>query len=366
MPPRPLETIVVIGAGHGGHAMAAHLSLGGFCVRFCEMPEFADNLRPAQERGGIELAGALGQGFARPALITTDLAAAIRGASHLFVVTQALGHERVAELCAPHLEENQSIVLFPGSGGTLQFARTLRERGVAHKVYLAETVTLPYTCRLQGPAQVTINNGPAVHEPIAAFPAGDNQAVIETTRAAYPTLAAATHVLEIALYNPNILLHPIGVLFNLGRIEYARGEFWMYKEGFTPSVLKIMHALDAEKMALLRAVDVDPLPYEASYEYRYQGKWADFAAGSSKGPSSADTRYITEDIPIGMVLWASLGRLVGVPTPTADALIHVSSVIHGRDYWQGGRTVEKLGLAGMTAEALVRYLMQGAPGQSPT
>jgi len=362
MPPRSLEEIAVIGAGHGGHAMAAHLSLGGFPVRFCEMPEFADNLRPTQERGGIELTGALGEGFARPTRITTDLAAAIRGASHLFVVTQALGHERVAELCAPHLEAGQSIILFPGSGGTLQFARTLRDRGVAYKVYLAETVTLPYTCRLRGPAQVTINNGPAVHEPVAAFPACDNQAVIETARAAYPTLTAATHVLEVALYNPNILLHPIGVLFNLGRIEYARGEFWMYKEGFTPSVLKIMQALDAEKMALLRALGVDPLSYEASYEYRYQGKWADFAAASSKGPSSANTRYITEDIPIGMVLWASLGRLLGVPIPTAHCLIHISSVIHGTDYWQGGRTVEKLGLAGMKADALVHYLMQGPPG----
>jgi opine dehydrogenase len=359
MPPRSLNEIVVIGAGHGGHAMAAHLSLGGIAVRFCELPEFADNLRPSQEHGGIELTGALGEGLARPVLITTDLSAAIHGASHLFVVTQALGHERVARLCAPHLEAGQSIILFPGSGGTLQFARTLRDQGVAHKVYLAETVTLPYTCRLRGPAQVTINNGPAAHEPVAAFPACDNQAVIETARAAYPTLTTATHVLEVALYNPNILLHPIGVLFNLGRIEYAHGEFWMYKEGFTPSVLKIMHALDAEKMAMLRMVGVDPLPYEASYEYRYQGKWADFAAGSSKGPSSANTRYISEDIPIGMVLWASLG----VPTPTADSLIHVSSVIHGTDYWQGGRTVEKLGLAGMTATDLVHYLMYGTVDQ---
>ncbi len=359
MPPRPLECVVVAGAGNGGHAMAAHLSLSGFPVRLYEMPEFAANLRPAQELGGIELNGTLGEGFARPELITTDVAAAVRGASHIFVVTQALGHERLAELCAPHIEEDQSIVLFPGSGGSLQFARTLRDRGVTQKVYLAETVTLPYTCRLSGPAQVTINNGPAVHEPMATFPAADNDVVLQAAHRAYPSLTAASHVLEAALYNPNILLHPIGVLFNLGRIEYAAGEFWMYKEGFTPSVKQIMHALDAEKMALLRALDVEPMPYEASYEYRYQGKWSDFAAASSKGPFSANTRYISEDIPMGMVLWASLGQLLGVPTPTARALIHISSVIHGTDYWQRGRTMDKLGLAGMTSRELKRYLTEG-------
>lgn len=359
MRPLPLEAIAVIGAGHGGHAMAAHLALAGFPVRLCDMPEFAGNLRFAQERGGIELTGNLGEGIARLEKITADLATAVRGASHLFVVTQALGHEMVAELCAPHLEAGQSVILFPGSGGSLQFARTLQDLGVGHKVYLAETVTLPYTCRVHGPAQVTIRNGPGVHEPVAAFPACDNQEVIEAARVAYPTLAPATHVLEIALYNPNILLHPIGVLFNLGRIEYSQGEFWMYKEGFTPSVLNIMRALDGEKMALLRALDLEPMPYDASYEYRYQGKWADFASGSSKGPSSADTRYITEDIPVGMVLWASLGRLLGVPTPIADSLIHISSAVHGRDYWQGGRTMAKLGLAGMTPDSLVQYLVHG-------
>ena len=63
------------------------------------------------------------------------------------------------------------------------------------------------------------------------------EAVIEATKPAYPMLTPATHVLETALYNANILLHPIGVIFNLGRIEYSQGEFWMYREGFTPSVL---------------------------------------------------------------------------------------------------------------------------------
>jgi opine dehydrogenase len=165
--------------------------------------------------------------------------------------------------------------------------------------------------------------------------------------------------LEVALYNPNILLHPIGVIFNLGRIEYSQGEFWMYKEGFTPSVMKILYALEAEKKALLRGLGLKPVPFEEFYQYRYEKKWEDFATVASKGPSSARTRYLTEDIPIGMVLWASLGDSLGVPTPTARTLIHISSVIHDTDYWQGGRTMQKLGLAEMTLEELQTYLAVG-------
>ena len=359
MPPRSLERIAVIGAGNGGHAMAAHMTLKGFPVHFYEMPRFADNLRPAQEQGGIELTGVVGEGFVRPELLTTDIAEAVKGASHIFVTTQALGHEEVAELSAPHLEENQTVILFPGSGGSLQFAKTLRDAGVTKKVYLAETVTLPYACRLQGPAHINVHHGSAIQDVIAAFPAVDNEAVIETARPAYPNLTATTHALEVALYNPNILLHPIGVIFNLGRIEFSKGEFWMYKEGFTPSVMKLLYSLEEEKMGLLRALGLEPVRFEDFYEYRYREKWADFATVSSKGPFSANTRYIREDIPIGMVLWASLGDMLGVPTPTARALIQVSSVIHDTDYWQGGRTVEKLGLAEMTVEELNSYLMDG-------
>jgi opine dehydrogenase len=60
-----------------------------------------------------------------------------------------------------------------------------------------------------------------------------------------------------------------------------------------------------------------------------------------------------------MVLWASLGGLLGVATPTARAIIHICSEIHDTDYWAQGRTVEKLGLANMSISELVRYLETG-------
>jgi opine dehydrogenase len=128
----------------------------------------------------------------------------------------------------------------------------------------------------------------------------------------------------------------------------------MYKEGFTPSVWKIVKALDEEKMALLRALGLKAITYKEHYQLRYEKPWSDFAAASSKGPFNANTRYITEDVPIGMVLWAS-----GVATPTARAIIHICSEIHDTDYWAQGRTVEKLGLADLDISELLRYLETG-------
>jgi glycerol-3-phosphate dehydrogenase len=48
------------------------------------------------------------------------------------------------------------------------------------------------------------------------------------------------------------------------------------------------------------------------------------------------------DIPMSLVPMASLGEMLGVPTPTIKSLIHLASVIHGRDYWAEGRTAERL------------------------
>ncbi len=359
MHPQPVKTITVIGAGNAGHAMAAHLSLSGYQVRLYELPAFAQNLEPIQAQGGIRLTGVLGEGVAKLALVTDDIRQAVEGASHLFVVTQALAHETVARLAAPYLQEGQTIVLFPGSGGTLEFAQVFRAVGHVPPVFLAETVTLPYACRIKGPAWVNIHAGPGQREVIGVFPARATEAVLENLQTIYPMLTPARHVLEAALYNPNILLHPIGVLFNLGRIEYAQGEFWMYKEGFTPSVMKILRALEQERAQILRILGVEPMPFEAYYRWRYGSDWSEFAAVSSKGPASADTRYIREDIPMGMVLLSSLGRQLGVPTPTADALIHLSSVIHDTDYRAAGRTTAKLGIDHLGPKQLLHFLETG-------
>ena len=358
--PLPPTAIAVIGAGNAGYAMAAHLSLAGYTVRLYEMPAFAHNLDPIRHQGGIRLTGVMGEGLATLDRVTSDIAEAIAGASHIFVVTQAIAHEMIADLCAPHVEPGQTYAIFPGSGGSLIFANRFRAAGVLAGAFLAETVTLPYSCRIREPGWVNIHAGPGVREVIGVFPARTTDAVVENLRIVYPMLAPARHVLEVALYNPNILLHPIGVIFNLGRIEYANGEFWMYREGFTPSVMKILRALESERVALLRKLDVEPMDFEAFYTYRYGDKWENFAAVSSKGPASAATRYISEDIPIGMVLLSSLGTLLDVPTPTADALIHLGSVIHATDYRTPGRTVARLGLDGYSADEIVHYLNDGS------
>ena len=118
----------VLGAGHGGMAMAGHLSMMGVAVNVYNRSE--PRIAPIRLTGGIELSGAV-EGFGPISIATTDIAEAINGIDVLMVVVPANGHRFMAEKVAPHLRDGQIIVLNPGrTGGALEFRHVLKQNGV--------------------------------------------------------------------------------------------------------------------------------------------------------------------------------------------------------------------------------------------
>ncbi|GAI60830.1 unnamed protein product [marine sediment metagenome] len=78
------------------------------------------------------------------------------------------------------------------------------------------------------------------------------------------------------------------------------------------------------------------------------------AVARISGPSLVKSRYITEDIPYGLVPIAKLGRHFNVVTPVIDAVIELASVINQTNYWKEGMSLEELGLATLSTEELGR------------
>jgi len=70
-------------------------------------------------------------------------------------------------------------------------------------------------------------------------------------------------------------------------------------------------------------------------------------------------RYLDEDVPMSLVPIASLGEMLKVPTPTINSVIQLASTLTGIDYWETGRTVERLGLAGLDLRAIRRLVIEG-------
>lgn len=345
------KKIAVVGAGHGGYAMAADLTLAGHEVHFYGSRE-RGNLKPVMRRGGIELTGIAREGFARISRVTTDIAEALEDAGIVMVAVQSLGHEALAELCAPHLEEGQTLVILPGNFGSVLFSSALKEKGISKDIKIAETSAFPYAARrVIGEARVHISQFLPLHT--AAFPASETAVVLNEVKDLYPDLfQPAKNAMEVALSNPNCFHLPICIM-NTAVIEKLSGEFYPYSQGASPSVIKTIEAVWRERGAVLAKLGLtERFPFKWHKEF-FENLTPPQAVIT--GPTNMQHRMITEDCPYILVPLASIGEMIGVPTPITRALITLASEVNGTDYFAEGRNVERLGISGMSIDQLNEF-----------
>jgi opine dehydrogenase len=357
--------IAVLGGGNGAHTVAADLTLKGLSVNMFEMEQFASSMQPVFDTGQIEMIGVAGQGTAKLNRVTTDIAAAIRDVEVIFIILPGFTIAVYARLLAPHLTENQMVVIMPGTFAALEFRQTLRASGNLKEIIVAEVGGLPFATRLVAPGKVQTFHIRAVC-PLAAVPGNQSSVVFDKIAGFYPFVLKKT-VIETGMGHLTPLLHPAGCLLNAGRIERSHGEFYMYEEGMTPSVVRVIEALDQERIQIGKRLGIElPTAVDMMVESAYgpRGTLWESLNGSAgltpvKGPPSLDNRYVTEDIPFGLVAWASLGDAVGVDTPVMDSLVEIGSAIMGQNCWREGRNLKKMGMEGLGPKQIKVFLESG-------
>jgi len=364
-----MPRFAVLGAGHGGTAMAGHLSLMGFDVSLYNRGE--GRLRAIQSAGGLEIladgVSSMPSGFARLETITKNVREAIDGRQILMVVVPASAHRFVAEQIAPHLVDGQMVVLNPGrTGGALETLKVIRDSGCTADVVVAEAQTFIYASRSMNPAQTRVfrlKNS----IPVAALPAHRTPEVVKALRTAFPQFVPGDNVMKTSLDNIGAIFHPAVTVLNAGRIESTNGEFDYYTEGITPAVALILEAMDRERVAVAEALGFRAMSarewlyiaYDAAGRTLHEAMRANRGYDGIKAPKTVYHRYISEDVPMSLVPISSLGQLVEVPTPTIDSIILLASTLHEVDYRAEGRTADSLGLAGMTLKQIRRFILDG-------
>ena len=361
--------IAILGAGHGGCAAAADLTLRGFEVRLqARRPE---RLAAIEDNGGITARG-VQDGLACIAHMTTDIAEAVDGAELIMLVVPSVAHEAYAEALAPLLDADTPVFLNPGhTGGGLHFARALADAGFAGTPRLCETVTLTYISRLEGEAAVGIY-GYTKRLMFAALPARETEALHALIQPLYPEIVAASSVLETGLSNMNAVFHPPGMLMNAGWIEHTDGDFLFYREGITEAVGRVVSALDAERVAIAGGLGVPTRSFLETFHAAGLTTDAALASGSVaracresgpnetlKSPPSLDHRYVHEDVGYGLVPMAAFAELAGTPCPVIEAHIDLLSAAAGIDYRAGGLTLAGMGLDGLSPDDVLGYTGNG-------
>lgn len=358
--------ITVLGGGNTAFAAAAKLTLEGNSVTLCELPGFAESVEPILDSRRITLGGVAGRGEAVLRCVTTDFGLALSQSPVALLIVPAYGHRAFAEAFAPHVREGQVVVLMPGTLGSLEFRQVLRAHGAPAGVVVAETDTAPYVCRKVAPNAAHIW-GVVSGLGLGVLPGRDGERVRQLLEPWFPGLKLYPNVLAAGLSAMNPVVHPAGVLLNTGRIERSRGEFYFYEEGVTPSVCRLINAVDSERLEVAAALGLTLEPVDAAFHSAGFGPKGDLWAtinGSRmltqlRAPVTVNSRWMTEDVPYGLATWALLGERLGVPCPVMRSIVELASGALGTDFWTVARTPDDLGLPGLTAHDLIQFVHGG-------
>jgi len=133
-----------------------------------------------------------------------------------------------------------------------------------------------------------------------------------------------------------------------------------YHEGATESVCRVLEGVDQERIAVAEALGIRAISARQWFYMAYStaGDTLFDAIRKNPGyreilaPKTLKMRYLEEDVPFSLVPISSVGHMFSVPTPTIDSLIQLASVLNHKDYIYNGRTVERLGISGMTLREL--------------
>ena len=358
--------ISVIGAGHGGKAMAAEMASRGHQVTLYNRSY--DKIEVIDVRGGIELQTEDGrETFAHLHNITDNISEALAETTLIMVVVPASGHRDVALSAAPYFRDDHIVVLHPGrTGGALEFKQALLESDCPSNPIICEAETFLFAARSTGPAEVRIFRT-KYSVPIAAFPATRSQEALATLSLVYSQFILAKNVLHTSLNNMGAIFHPALTLLNAGWIEARKGDFEFYMDGVTPATARVLAALDRERVTVAAAVGIraqtaqDWLEraYHAQGNDLYEAMHANPGYEGIKAPKLLRHRYIFEDVPCSLVPIAHIGLQYGVDTTCIHAIVNLANIVHSTDFWRTGRTLARLGIKGISVSELKQYVETG-------
>lgn len=344
-----MSRVTVVGMGHGGTTVGADLSLKGHEVTLLKT---SDTMHGAHHDyllrfGEVAIVENESRSLAKLHRVTSDFSEALTGAEVVIIFVQTNYHEQLLKRIAPYLSGSELVLFEPGY---LSTAYVLKN-GMPDSLTVAEATSSPIDCRITAPGEVHVSFRNVANH-VGVYPQERRKWASDLLdQLGYNWIHFASPI-EAALHNPNLIVHTVGAIMSFPRIEYTSGNYWMYREVFTPTVWNLVEALDAEKNAVLAQLGFAPLAYVEACKQRNsldqtrdaKSVFFDYAQNSSvAGPSEVRSRYVTEDVPEGLVLLESLGQFLELETPVCSALIDLSSAALGLAFRGDGRNIDRLG-----------------------
>ena len=250
----------------------------------------------------------------------------------------AYGHKAVMDSMAPHVRNAQHVIISShASLGAIYLMQLLTRRGVTAPVTAWGTTAV--TARRQSGREVRVNTVRRLID-LCTVPDGRTQEGLALCRRLFgDRFQPRDGLLAISLSNLNPQNHMGIALGNMTRME--RGETWSQGQNVTPNVGRLLEALDRERLAIASALELDVRTVFEHFHLSYHVPIASISEMNQQmhargtggtGPATANSRYVIEDVPYGLVVTAALGELAGRPARLHDAGTRILSAMYGRDF----------------------------------
>ena len=132
----------------------------------------------------------------------------------------------------------------------------------------------------------------------------------------------------------------------------------------SPSIGRVMEAVDKEKMLITKELGMEAFSFMDITFAIYKVKAANIfdqmsqisAHNVQMAPGDLKHRYITEDVPYGLVPLAAFGKLLNIKTPNIDTIINLACMANDENYWEMGRNLSTMGIDNMNLKEVAQYL----------
>ncbi|MCX8998310.1 NAD/NADP octopine/nopaline dehydrogenase family protein [Rhizobiaceae bacterium BDR2-2] len=354
--------IAILGAGAIAFGMAAFLAKAGhqpvlWSPSGGRARKLADGA-PLTATGAVEFSG--------PVAVAGDCGEAVSGADVVVVALPANGHRMVFDAALPHLKSGQPVIVSSHSSfGALYLSKRLAARGISLPVVVWGTTLLTGRQQPDG-TSVTVNTVRQKIDVATVPKSAAAQGKALCTELFGDRFVERDGLLAISLSNLNPQNHLGIALLNLTRME--KGEKWGQGEHVTPAVGQLIEALDAERLRIAESFGLSVRTVREHFSLSFHVPMGTVSEMNQQmhsegrggfGPATADSRYIYEDVPFGLVPTSLLGRIAGHPAVLHEAGTSLFSAAMNRDLAADNDLLPDLGLADLSPAALKALCEQG-------
>lgn len=367
-----MPKLTVCGGGNAAHVLIALAAHAGWTVDvFAPLADEADRIRRGVETRGRLAVFTDGQELAgRPGCVSAEPSDVIPGADLVLLALPAFAHGPTLEAIAQYLEPGTCIGVFPARSGFDYQVHELLEVERLSLTYFG-LQTLPWACRIKTYGQDVEILGTKAEVDFAVYPQHNVDSVIQ--RLAFipgVTFNPIGSFLALSLANTGQLIHP-GIMYGLchGKESdtFPPDAIPLFYQNVDEKTEAILQALSDEVQAVADALTARlPLfdrPHILSlFEWLLRAYSDDIRDkstlrsafvtntayvglrlptrpahdGSQELEVNFAARYLSEDVPYGLVVVRGIAALVGISTPAVDKVIGWSQERLGHRYLVGG------------------------------